>query len=121
MRQLLALLATLFVLSGAWISAQQQPRLPSGISQSGSQNSDIGDVPVTSRQNDAQRKQQQAANLQRQAEIKRDTEKMLQLTQELNDFMQKSSQNVLSLDAIKKAEQIEKLAHNVKSKMKQVY
>jgi len=119
MRQLAAVFATLLV-CGTLISAQQ-PRLPSGISQGTAQGTGIGEVPVTNGESDAQKKQQQAASLQRQAEIKRDSEKMLQLSQELNDYLQKSNQNVMSLDAIKKAEQIEKLAHSVKSKMKQVY
>ena len=69
---------------------------------------------------DVQRKQAQAASQQRQLEIKRDTDKMAELTQELNEFLGKNQASLMSVDAIKKAEQIEKLAHNVKSKMKQV-
>jgi hypothetical protein len=57
-------------------------------------------------------------NTQRQAEIRRDTDKMLQLTAELKDYLQKDQRGVMSIDAIKKAEQIEKLARGVKSKMK---
>jgi hypothetical protein len=37
---------------------------------------------------------------------------------ELKDSVDKSSENVLSLDVVKKAEEIEKLAHSVKDKMK---
>jgi hypothetical protein len=66
------------------------------------------------------RQQTIAANLQRQIDIRRDTEKMLQLTEELKDEVQKAD-HVLSLEAIKKAEQIEKLAKSVKSKMKQSF
>ena len=69
----------------------------------------------------ARGQQAEAANLQRQVEIRRDTEKMFKLTQELKDYLVKTNQSVMSLDAIKKAEQIEKLAHNVKSKMKQSF
>ncbi len=98
----------------------QQPRLPTGITQGGNQGTGVNDVPVTSG-DDVQKKQQEAMNQQREAEIKRDTEKMLQLTQELNDYLQKGDKNVVSVDAIKKAEQIEKLARGVKSKMKQMY
>jgi hypothetical protein len=57
-------------------------------------------------------------NLQRQEEIKKDTDKLLQLATELKQSVDKSSQNTLSLDVIKKAEQIEKLAKTVKDKMK---
>ena len=34
------------------------------------------------------------------------------------DYVDKSNENVLSLDVVKKAEEIEKLAHSVKDKMK---
>jgi len=67
---------------------------------------------------DIQRQQAIAANTQRQAEIRRDTEKMLELTAELKDYLQKAERGIVSVDAIKKVEQIEKLAHSVKSKMK---
>jgi predicted nucleic acid-binding Zn-ribbon protein len=80
----------------------------------------MGNVPVTTG-SDAQKEQAKAASLQRQAEIKRDTEKMFQLTTELRDYLEKSDQGVMSMDALKKAEQIEKLAHGVKSKMKQSF
>jgi hypothetical protein len=58
------------------------------------------------------------ANLARQAALKSDTDKLLKLAEELKTSVDKSSANVLSLDVIKKAEEIEKLAHSVKDKMK---
>lgn len=58
------------------------------------------------------------ANLQRQAALRADTDKLLKLAVELKDSVDKSSENVLSLDVLKKAEEIEKLAHSVKDKMK---
>ena len=58
------------------------------------------------------------ANQQRQADLKRDTDKLLTLATELQQYVDKSNENVLSLDVIKKAEEIEKLAHSVKEKMK---
>lgn len=54
----------------------------------------------------------------RQAAIKRDTDKLLALATELKDYVDKSSENVLSLDVVRKAEEIEKLAHHVKQTMK---
>ncbi len=57
-------------------------------------------------------------NAQRQEEIKKDTDKLLQLATELKQYVDKSNENTLSLDVIKKAEQIEKLAKSVKDKMK---
>ena len=71
--------------------------------------------------NDVQRQQAIAANEKRQLEIRRDTEKMLELTAELKDYLQTAGQGVMSVEAIRKAEQIEKLAHGVKSRMKQSF
>jgi hypothetical protein len=119
MPRLFVVLATVFLLLATSAFAQQ-PRLPAGITQGTAQGTGIDNIPVTSG-NDAQKKQQEALNQQRELEIKRDTQKMLELTQELNAYLQKSNQNVVSVDAIKKAEQIEKLARSVKSKMKQLY
>ena len=57
-------------------------------------------------------------NEQRQADIKKDTDKLLELATELKQYVDKSNENTLSLDVVKKAEQIEKLAKSVKEKMK---
>jgi hypothetical protein len=58
------------------------------------------------------------ANMQRQAAIKSDTEKLLKLAEELKQYVDKTNENTLSVDVLKKAEEIEKLAHSVKEKMK---
>jgi nitric oxide reductase activation protein len=58
------------------------------------------------------------ANTERQVAIKNDTEKLLKLAVELKACVDKSNENVLSMDVVKKAEEIEKLAHSVKDKMK---
>lgn len=58
------------------------------------------------------------ANLQRQAAIKNDTDKLLKLATELKADVDKSNENLLSMNVVKKAEEIEKLAHSVKDKMK---
>jgi hypothetical protein len=55
---------------------------------------------------------------ERVAALKHDTDKLLRLSVELKQFVDKSDENVLSLDVIKKAEEIEKLARSVKDKMK---
>jgi len=106
----------LSLLAAASMARAQTIHLPPAVSQS----QGMGNVPVTTG-DDVQKKQAAAANLQRQVEIRRDTEKMLELTSELKEYLLKNDQTVMSLDAIKKAEQIEKLAHGVKSKMKQLY
>ena len=55
---------------------------------------------------------------ERVATIKHDTDRLLKLSVELKQSVDKSDENVLSLEVIKKAEEIEKLAHSVKEKMK---
>jgi hypothetical protein len=104
----------LVLLGAATLASTQQIHLPPAVSQGPG----MGNVPVTPGDG-IQQQQAKAANLQRQAEIKRDTEKMFQLTAELKQSLETSGQNVMSMDDLKKVEQIEKLAHGVKSKMKQ--
>ncbi len=65
-----------------------------------------------------QKEMAKQANIQRQQEIKKDAEKLLELATELKQSVDKSNENTLSVDVVKKAEQIEKLAKNVKEKMK---
>ena len=55
---------------------------------------------------------------ERVAALKNDTDKLLRLSVELKQSVDKSDKNVLSVDVIKKAEEIEKLARSVKDKMK---
>ncbi|HKW16585.1 MAG TPA: hypothetical protein VJO35_03655 [Terriglobales bacterium] len=76
------------------------------------------DEPTPTLPPDAQRNMQKKANEQRQAELKRDTDRLLKLSTELKEYVDKSNENVLSLDVIKKAEEIEKLAHSVRTKMR---
>src|SRR3974390_492403 len=57
-------------------------------------------------------------NEMRQQEIRKDTDKLFELATELKQYVDKTNENVLSMDVIKKAEQIEKLAKSVKEKMK---
>lgn len=61
---------------------------------------------------------EKALNTKRQEDLKRDTEKLLKLATELKENVDKTNENVLSLDVIKKAEEIEKLAKSVREKMK---
>ena len=57
-------------------------------------------------------------NKQRQAALKKDTDKLLELATQLKQQVDKSNENILSVDVLKKSEEIEKLAHNVHEKMK---
>jgi hypothetical protein len=107
-------LALLALLAASTIASTQQIHLPPAIAQGQS----MGNIPVIPGDS-IQQQQAKAAYEQRQVEIKRDTEKMFQLTTELRQSLATSGQNVMSMDDLKKVEQIEKLAKGVKSKMKQ--
>ena len=61
------------------------------------------------------------AFLERQVALRRDTEKLLNLATELKQNVDKTSPSILSMDVIKKAQEIEKLAKSVKDKMKNAY
>lgn len=96
--------------------AQDEIHLPPMVRQGPS----TSNIPVRT-QEEADRERARKANEMLQMEIKRDTEKLFQLTTELKDFVEKSDQGILPADILKKAEQVEKLAHSVKSKLKQSY
>jgi TolA-binding protein len=58
------------------------------------------------------------ANQDRQAALRKDTDRLLKLATELKEYVDKTNENMLSMNVVKKAEEIEKLAHSVKDKMK---
>ena len=64
---------------------------------------------------------EKALNKQRQADLKKDTDHLLDLATQLKQYVDKSNENTLSLDVVKKADEIEKLAKSVKDKMKGNY
>jgi hypothetical protein len=59
------------------------------------------------------------ANKKRQQDIKTDTDKLFHLATELKEAVDKSNENTLSLDVVRKADEVEKLAKRVKDKMKE--
>lgn len=62
-----------------------------------------------------------AMNKERAQRIKRDTDKLLALATELKQYVDKTNENVLSVEVLKKAEEVEKLARNIREKMKADY
>jgi len=96
------------------LAQSMDPQTPDA-SMSGSRQQQDRDNPLTAQQRKAMVKKQ---NEMRQQEIKKDTDKLLELANELKQYVDKTNENIISLDVIKKAEQIEKLAHAVKDKMK---
>lgn len=65
-----------------------------------------------------ERQQQKARNKQRQEDLKKDTDKLLQLATDLKLAVDKSNEQTLSMSVIKKAEEIEKLSKAIQKKMK---
>ena len=65
-----------------------------------------------------QDRQLKEANKKRQQDIRDDTDKLFQLATDLKAAVDKSNENTLSLDVIRKAEEVEKLAKKVREKMK---
>ncbi len=57
-------------------------------------------------------------NTDRQRMLVADTDKLLMLAQQLKADVDKSNKDELSIDVVKRAEQIEKLARSVKEKMR---
>jgi hypothetical protein len=57
----------------------------------------------------------------RQSQLRLDTEKLVALTAELKQRVDKAGANVLSMDVIKKAQEIQKLAKSVQDKVRNPY
>jgi hypothetical protein len=64
------------------------------------------------------KKMQRELSIQRQKQLKEDTAKLLRLATELKDAVDKTNEHVLSLDVVKKADEIERLAKHVKTNMR---
>lgn len=110
----LALLIFLTLASGLGIEAQNPklppPQFPVPTDQTSS--------PDQEAKAKMERDMAKKANQERQANLRRDTDKLLKLATELKEYVDKTNENTLSIDVVKKAEEIEKLAHSVKDKMK---
>ena len=63
-------------------------------------------------------KQAELRNADRQKRLVADTDKLLALATDLKEQVDKSTKDTLSVDVIKKADEIEKLAKSVKDRMK---
>jgi hypothetical protein len=104
-------------LSGGQILQQPFPqpgRQPPGLP------SQTGRNPAEPDPLDPHREQKQAdmRNADRQKRLEADTEKLLTLATDLKEQVGKTNKQILSVDVIKKADEIEKLARSVKERMK---
>ena len=100
-------------------ASRAQPNLPPSQQMPGSTIPSIGAPEVTDdRMMRMEQEQAKMRNVDRQKKLVEDTEKLLSLANQLKEEVGKSNKDTLSLDVVKKAEEIEKLAHSVKEKMK---
>ena len=66
-----------------------------------------------------QAQQAKIRNKDRQKQLVQDTDKLLQLATQLKAEVDKTNQNILSVDVMRKADEIEKLAKSVKNQMRE--
>jgi hypothetical protein len=108
--------AGLPTLSAAQLQQQSMPQqVPAIPTQPG-----FGEPPAPNDPMERQRqeKMEKARNLDRQKQLQRDTDKLLSLAKELKEEVDKSNKDTLSVDVVKKAGEIEKLAKSVKDRMR---
>src|SRR5215469_7260039 len=114
LKPVLAVTLALGLLESVGVTAQVvDPQVPDA-SQSGIQRQVPEDPVIVQQRRELAKKQNEV----RQQDIKKDTDKLLQLATELKQYVDKTNENILSMDVVKKAEEIEKLAKTVKDKMK---
>ena len=135
----MAVCGTIFSLVGFGVTALGQGQQQGGGTQAGGAQQQVGDMPpmgapgpklpgmkgglpstdpndpMAGRLEDAQAK---SRNVERQKKLQADTERLLSLATELKQQVDKTDKNILSVDVIKKADEIERLAKSVKDRMK---
>jgi hypothetical protein len=109
----LAVLSTVAIAVTAGRSFGQFPKYPPAI---------VRDPDVNKQNdiNDQQTKKDsfEAANAERKKQINDESAKLVKLAAELKTEVDKTDKDTLSIGVIRKADEIEKLAHDVKEKMK---
>ncbi|HYX69117.1 MAG TPA: hypothetical protein VE825_08280 [Terriglobales bacterium] len=109
LRVVFVVLALVLLLGAQQDPSRPRPPQPPGMTNVGP---DV-DIPP-----EMQREMNKRLNKERQESLKKDTDKLFQLATELKQSVDKSNEHVMSVDVIRKAEEIEKLAKQVKEKMK---
>ena len=110
-----SLVVLLGLLAGTGNSqAQMNTQIPDASVSGNQQQRNMEDAWTLQQKREMAKKQ----NELRQQNIKKDTDKLLALATELKQYVDKTNENILSMDVIKKADEIEKLARTVKDKMK---
>jgi hypothetical protein len=118
--------ACIFMISALTMNAQSTsqtpltnpPPRPTGILLPAANRPPDANDQMEMREQQAKKQNFAAANAERKKQIADDTAKLLKLASDLKDEVDKTSKDTLSLNIIRKADEIERLAHNVKEKMK---
>jgi hypothetical protein len=93
------------------IPAQSQPQdLPPGLGQT--------TPPISPEQERIEHDRAKAINKERFESLKHDTDKLLELATELKQNVDRANENTLSLEVIRKTDEIDKLAKQIREKMK---
>jgi hypothetical protein len=116
----LAVMFTVLTWSGAHRPAAAQM---TGVTGQVQQPAPTGEPPLFEEPNtprDRQRleKMEKARQAERQEQLVKDTDKLFDLAKELKERVDKSNKDMLSIDVVKKAAEIEKLAKSVKDRMR---
>jgi hypothetical protein len=104
--------AGLHTISAAQLQQQQMPAIPSPPGFGEPPN------PPNPMARQQEERMEKARNVDRQKQLEHDTDKLLALAKELKDEVSKSNKDTLSVDVVKKAAEIEKLAKSVKDRMR---
>ena len=113
--------AVLVSISALPMAAQNPRGMPSSfpdMSNLGDQNISLSTAPVDPVRARLEMRALQRENQDRQVALKRDTDKLLALATELKQNVDRTGVDILSMDVVKKAQEIEKLTKSVKDKMK---
>jgi hypothetical protein len=102
------LLCTLMIIAPCW--AQDASRR-------GAQHPSAAAPPATPGEIELQKRIAKQRNQERFAQLKKDTDHLLELATQLKKSVDEATDQTLSLEVIRKAEQIEKLAKQVRQKM----
>jgi hypothetical protein len=94
---------------GAQQTVPHTPNVPPGMDKNGDDTTPPASV---------LERQELARQTDRQKRLISDTDKLLELATQLKADVNKTNKDTLSIEVIKKAEEIEKLAHSVKERMK---
>jgi hypothetical protein len=95
------------------LQQQQIPTMPAGPPAFGEPPN-----PADPIQRQQQQRMEKARNVDRQKQLERDTDKLFELAKQLKEEVNKSNKDTLSVDVVKKAAEIEKLAKSVKDRMR---